>query len=179
MRKISLLVLTAVMICAIGANPSYCNENNTMKRPPQHMEQARQQFEQRLKLTDKQKEKAKAIHQKGMEQMKPIMSQLQAKRKELHEIKSSNLEETAKNEKIAKIREEVKALDKKARDIRKQNSQEFENILTKKQKKELEKMKAEGRERFEKKHPPRPPFNMFGAPEFWQKRPLFENNNIE
>lgn len=172
MKKIfSIAILASIVLSFNFANAAFSQES-IMKRPP-NMEKARQQFEQRLKLTDKQKEKAKAIHQKGMEQMKPIKVQMDTKRKEMREVKASNLEESVKKEKISKLVEELKALEKKAREIRKNNSQEFEKILTKKQKKELEKMKSEGRERFERNHPPRAPFNMFGAPDFWQKKPLF------
>ena len=39
----------------------------------------KQKFEQRLNLTDKQKKKQKAIHQKGREQMKPIITQIEEK----------------------------------------------------------------------------------------------------
>ncbi len=172
MKKLfSAMILTLISMTCLNCTPALCNQTDVQR--PAHMEKARQQFEQRLKLTDKQKEKAKAIHQKGMEQMKPVMTQINSKRKEIKEIMASNLDETAKKEKISAIKEELKTLEKQAREIRKQDSQEFEKILTKKQKKELEKMKAEGRERFEKHHPPRPPFNMFGAPDFWQKKPLF------
>jgi len=172
MKKLfSTFVIAALLTgCAYASSESSANEN--LKRPP-NMEKVRKQFEQRLNLTDKQKEKAKTIHKKGMEQMKPVMTQINAKRKEIFEIQKSNIEQTLKDEKISKLKEEIKTLDKKAREIRKKNSAEFEKILTKKQKKELEQMKAEGRENFEKHHPPRPPFNMFGAPDFWQKKPLF------
>ncbi len=34
-------------------------------------------------------------------------------------------------------------------------------------------MKSEGRANFAKNHPARKPFDMFGAPEFWNKKPLF------
>ncbi len=133
-----------------------------------------QVFEKRLNLSEKQKEKAKSIHQKGQEQMKPIMQQLGAKHKEIVAIKKDEaLTEEQKQEKIKPIAEQMKELNKQAVEIRKQNSKEFEKILNKKQKKELEKMKAEGRARFEKNHPPRKPQEMFGAPGFWKQKPLF------
>ena len=139
----------------------------------QHKKQMKQDFEKRLNLTDKQKEKAKKIHQKGFEQMKPIMKQTAEKRKEIEAIKANNdLTEQDKQEQIKQKVEEMKALHKQAHEIRKANSQEFEKILNKKQKQELEKMKAEGRARFEKKHPPRKPFDMFGAPNFWGQKPM-------
>lgn len=170
--------LSALMLCAVLALGTgvMASETTEVKkdRPPVECPKKlkKQNFEKRLNLTDKQKEKAKAIHQKGFEQMKPVMEQIKAIRKDIKETKKSDLDEKAKSEKIKKDFEELKALDKKAHEIRKENGKEFEKILTKKQKKELDKMKAEGRARFEKEHRPRPPFNMFD-PEGKGQRPLF------
>ena len=144
-----------------------CEEFNSQK-------QLKQNFEKRLNLSKKQKEKAKKIHQKGFEQMKPVMEKIKTKHQEIETIKANKeLSEQQKQEQIKTKVEELKALNKQAHEIRKANSQEFEKILNKNQKKELEKMKAEGRAKFEKKHPPRKPFDMFGAPNFWGQRPLF------
>ena len=53
------------------------------KMPPKH----KVDFDKKLKLTDEQKAQAKELRQKGHEQMKPIMDQSIAKRKELKVIK--------------------------------------------------------------------------------------------
>lgn len=142
-----------------------------------HKEQMRQKFEQRLNLTDKQKEKAKAIHQQGREQMKPVMEQISAKRQEIEAVKRSRIAEKAQQERIEELTAEIRELHKKAHEIRKANSQEFEKILTKKQKNELAKMKAEGRAKFEKNHPARPPFQGLGTPGLFKpmNRPDFTN----
>lgn len=172
-KTLSTLFLCSILSLGLGCSASEVPTPPKDKPPidcPKHMK--KQNFEKRLNLTEKQKEKAKAIHQKGFEQMKPIMEQMKALRKDIEETKKSSLDEKAKNEKIKKDFEELKSLDSKAHEIRKANSQEFEKILTKKQKKELDKMKAEGRAKFEKEHRPRPPFNMFG-PEPWGPKPLF------
>lgn len=129
----------------------------------------KQDFEQRLNLTEKQKEKAKTIHKKGAQQMKPLIRQMETLKKDIENTKKSNLDKKIKEEKINKDIEEIKNIEKKANEIRKKNSQEFEKILNKKQKKELEKMKAEGREKFEKEHRLKPPFRMFPPKE----KPLF------
>ena len=139
-----------------------------------HGKKMGQVFEKRLNLSDKQKEKAKVIHKKGHDEMKPIMDKMMAKRKEIMLLKKDEtMTETEKQAKIEALSNEIKELGKQAADIRKKNSKEFEKILNKKQKKELEKMKSEGRANFEKNHPPRKPFDMFGAPEFWNKKTLF------
>jgi len=164
MKKVLALMVIGLML---GAG-SYYSAANAM--PPPN-EQAKQQFEKRLNLTEKQKKKAKTIHQKGLEKMKPLMSEIAQKRKELKALKESN--DPAKEEKISQKKEELKKLNDKAHKVRKKNGKDFEKILTKEQKTELEKMKAEGRAKFHKKHPPKPPFNMFDGDGFWNKKGLF------
>lgn len=148
-------------------NPALANTQtppaNFGQKPPSR-EMMRQKFEQRLNLTDKQKEQARAIHKKGREQMKPIMDQIIYKRQEIDAISRTKMLERTKQEQIAEITTQIRELEKKANEIRKANSQEFESILTKKQKNELAKMKAEGRAEFEKNHPARPPFQGLGMP---------------
>ena len=165
-KGLATLILCAVLAIGTSVMASETTDIPTKKdRPPVECpkKMKKHMFEQRLNLTDKQKEKAKAIHQKGFEQMKPVMTQIKELRKNIAETKKSDLDEKTKSEKIKKTAEELKVLEKKANEIRKANSQEFEKILTKKQKKELEKMKAEGRAKFERKHRPRPPFSMFDS----------------
>ena len=167
MKKLFSLILFAAFVI-VG-----CSFNQANAQPPQGKKMG-QVFEKRLNLSEKQKEKAKVIHQKGHEQMKPVMEQMGQKHKEIMTIKKDEtLTEEQKQEKIKPIAEQMKELNKQAMEIRKQNSKDFEKILNKKQKKELEKMKAEGRARFEKNHPQRKPREMFGAQEFWNKKPLF------
>lgn len=167
MKKLFSLILSlTIVIAGFAFNPA------SAENP--HGKKMGQVFEKRLNLTEKQKEKAKVIHKKGHQEMKPVMDKMMAKRKEIMLIKKDEtLSETQKQEKIDALSYEIKELSKQAADIRKKNSKDFEKILNKKQKKELEKMKAEGRANFEKNHPPRKPFDMFGAPEFWNKKPLF------
>lgn len=120
-------------------------------------------FEKRLKLTEKQKAKAEALRQKGHEEMKPIMDQIKQKYEEIDAVKKSRIAVQAQEEKIEQIKKEIKVLKGKARELHKQNMKDFESILTKKQKKELAKMKEEGRKRFEKSHKKHPPK---GSPEY-------------
>ena len=165
-KLLPILLLSAVLtIGTVQANADETADKIPQKPQKEQCQRTKQTFEKRLNLTEKQKEKAKKIHQKGAKQMKPLMEKKGELRKEIKEIKKSELDETQKREQIDKKIKEIKALDKKAQNIRKTNSKEFEKILTKEQQTELEKMKAEGRKKFEKHHPPRPPFNMF-PPEF-------------
>ena len=165
-KLFSVIILLTLSMGYVCLTPVYAHDGVGVQK-----QQAKVKFEKRLNLTDKQKEKAKVIHQKGLEKMKPVMDQIVSKRKEINSLRlSKDVEDSVKKEQLSKLHEELKVLDRQAREIRKENSQEFESILTKKQKKELEKMKSEGRKRFEKKHPPRTPF---GAPDFWKQKPLF------
>ena len=170
MKKL-LTVLILGTILTIGTSSAKAEDATPKKEKPkcEQSQKMKQNFEKRLNLTEKQKEKAKKIHQKGFKQMEPIMKQMGAIRKDIATVKKSDMEESVKKEKLQKDFEELKALDKKARDIRKANSKEFEKILTKEQKAELEKMKAEGRKKFEREHHPRPPFGFDLKP----SKPLF------
>lgn len=173
MKKIFSLILTLIII-ALGYNYNQAIANcsdNFQNRPSK--EQMRREFEKRLNLSEKQKEKAKAIHLQGREQMKPIILQIEIKRQEIEAVRRSRLAERAQIEKITKLEDEIKKLEKQAREIRQKNTHDFEKILNKEQKAELEKMKAEGRARFERNHPARPPFNGLGTPGFLMPKPLF------
>ena len=64
----------------------------------------------------------------------------------------SKIAPQAQEEQLAQIRKEIRDLKKQANEIRMNNMKEFESILTKKQLKELNKMKEEGRKNFEKTH---------------------------
>lgn len=122
-----------------------------MHRPP--VAPKKIQFEKRLKLTDEQKAQAKLIHKKGFEKIKPIMDEIAQKRAEIEAVAKSKISTEAQKEKFETLRKDIRDLKRKAHEIRKENMQEFESILTKKQLKELNKMKEEGRKNFEKNHP--------------------------
>ncbi len=129
------------------------NKRPDFKKPPmqkQYMEKRKQEFEKRLNLTDEQKLKAKKIQEKGREEMKPVMQQIRLKREEIRKIENSFNTDADKKALIEPLRNDVRELNKKAHQMRVQNMKEFEGILTQKQLKELEKMKQEGRKKFEK-----------------------------
>ena len=113
-------------------------------------------FDKRLGLTDEQKKQAKELRKEGFEKMKPVFEEIKSKRIEEKSVRESNLTEQVKKEKLTAINKELKALEKKAGEIRKENMKEFESILTKKQKEILKEMKKEGRENFKKAHPKGP-----------------------
>lgn len=149
-----------------------------VQRPPKKhdMDKKKAEFEKRLKLTDEQKAKAKEIRMKGHEEMKPIMEAIKEKRQEIDAVMRSRMAVEMQQEKVKALKAEIRDLKKQAHELRMKNMQEFESILTKKQLKELKKMKEEGRKNFEKnfkKHhgdSMRPPF---GPPPANGDRPDF------
>lgn len=130
------------------------------QRPPVDFKKKQAEFEKRLKLTDEQKVKAKELRQKGHEEMKPIIEKIKEKHAQIETVKLSRISVQAQEEKIQQLKKEIGALKREAHELRMKNMKEFESILTKKQLKELEKIKKEGRKKFEKEHKngPKPGF---------------------
>lgn len=130
-----------------------------MPPPPKdfHSEKRKAEFEKRLKLTDAQKAKIEKTRKADMEKIRPIKEQICAKKEAKREI-IKKYEET--NPELIKLNKEIKALKEQEHKIMEANRKSFESILTKEQKAELEKMKAE-RKDFEKRPPkfdrPMPP----------------------
>lgn len=139
-----------------------------------------EQFEKRLNLTDEQKAKAKELREQGFEQMKPIMEKIKEKQKEAFELQKNG--DTAQLEQVKK---QLGTLKHEAHELRMQNMKKFEGLLTAQQKKELKKMKDEGRKNFEKnmknmKKHPRPDFKQGpGRPGFGPARPGFGPGHAE
>ena len=119
------------------------------QRPPKGPDFKKRQaeFDKRLNLTDKQKTKAEEIRKQGFDKMKPIMEKTKEKSIELKKLRDANNENNKAQ--IEQLHKELQALKKEAHEIRQQNMKDFEAILTKKQKKELQTMKEEGRKKFE------------------------------
>lgn len=172
-RTLILASVLAFTMSAALANPQPpCLPEGDCPKPPMHqgkmmppppeakkMKDKRAEFDKKLQLTEEQKAKAKEIRMNGHKEMKPIMEQMKAKKIQIDQIAKSNISEEEKVQKIAPIKEELKTLRNQAKDLRIKNTQEFEAILTAKQKKTLEKMKKEAKKNFKKQHPKRPPCN--------------------
>ncbi len=129
---------------------------------PEEMEARKAKFENKLQLTEEQKAKAKEIRMKGHEEIKPVFEKIKAKKMEIDAVRKSRIVVAEQEKKIEALKADIKVLRKQAHEMRIKNMQEFEAILTPKQKKILEKMKKEGRKNFKKHHhrgctPPPPP----------------------
>ena len=122
-KQFSLLLLISIL--SLSGNSAIAQTVATEnKTPTQQIEapahrhhskdEMKKQFEQRLNLTEKQKEKAKIIHQQGREEMKPIMMQIELKKQELEMVKLSRIAEKEQKEKINEITIEIKNLEKQA-----------------------------------------------------------------
>lgn len=177
----SLLLVSTVTFAADTAqtekavtNPTANNEQIRPPRPPKFDKQKMEEFQNKLGLTDEQKAKAKLIHEQGREQMKPVMDKMMAKHEAIKAIKENTaLTEEQKTAQIEQQVKELKALKQHSRELREKNMKEFENILTKDQKKTLTKMKEEGRKNFDKEFRKNHKDHKFG-PEFGP-RPDFED----
>lgn len=135
----------------VKAKPECSKPCDKMHKPPMSQE-GKEAFEKRLKLTDAQKAQAKEIHQKGYEEIKPVVDKIVLKREEIAAVKRSTLSPEAQAEKITQLKKEIRELKTQTRSIQMKNMKEFEAILTDKQKAELKKIKEEGRKKFEKEH---------------------------
>ena len=108
-------------------------------------------FEQKLGLTEAQKEKAHKLRVKGHKEMRPVMEKLKAKQQEAEAVKRSRIAIRDQEARLAVLDAEIQKLQKQANAIRKKNMKEFESILTADQKKILKQMKEEGRQKFEQR----------------------------
>ncbi len=167
-KTVSSIFIAMALVLSAGTLTGYCTQtdNNRQTIVKSDRQDMKKMFEQRLNLTEKQKQKAAEIHRQGRQEMKPVMMKIEVKRQEIETVKLTKISEKAQQERITQLNAEIKELEKQAQEIRKKNTQEFEKLLNKKQKAELEQMKAEGRARFERRHPPRPPFGGLGTPNF-------------
>jgi len=115
------------------------------KKPP------RINLDEKLKLTDEQKAKAKEMRMQTREQMEPIMEAIKTKHEQKELIKrSQKLTPEAQSEQVEKLNKQIFELKKQARELRLKNERDFESILTSKQKKELSKLKEEAKKNMEK-----------------------------
>lgn len=132
-----------------------------MMPPPREFkgDKHRAEFERRLNLTEAQKAKIEKNRKADIAKLKPIKEQIRAKKEAKFEI-IKKYEET--NPDLIKLNKEIKALKEQEHKIMEANRKSFEALLTKEQKAELAKMKAEREKNFKghRPHHPegRPPF---------------------
>ncbi len=154
----AILAMTSTM--AFAGNYQKCDGPQGCPPPPPGMHQPGQRppkidLDKKLKLTEAQKAKAKAMRMQTREQMEPIMNAIRTKQEQKEIIKhSQKLTTEAQLEQTERLNKQIFELKKQARDLRMQNERDFESILTDKQKKEFSKIKENAKKNMAKnKHP--------------------------
>ena len=153
-----LVALLTVVLLSSSLVQAEVQKTNTVnpKTPPKMTEQQRvnrqQAFEQRLNLTEEQIQKSKELRLESRKKMKPVIKKIKACEQEMQTVKASNLTEEEKTKKLNKLESDMKSLRKQAHDIKVENMKNFENILTKEQKKTLKEMRQKGKKNFNKQH---------------------------
>lgn len=165
MRKLLLFTMFASLL---ALNPVLADTSVNVQQPgfKKHLavkQQREMAFEKRLGLSDEQKIKAREIRERGHEKLRPVIEEIKSKKQEEKMIKMSRMAVQMQEEKLEVIDKELRLLEKRAHDIRKDNMKEFESILTRQQKKTLKDMKKEGRKRYHSEHPAQMQFK-FQAP---------------
>lgn len=116
------------------------------------MEAKKAEIEKRLNLTEEQKEKIEIHKKQSREKIKPVFDEIQIKKKEFKTVlDDSSLPQEEKELKLKEIKNELRELKNQADSIRKENMENFENILTEKQKKEFSKIKEEQKKEMEQR----------------------------
>ena len=165
------LVLAAIATMILAQSASFAATTPTTSEPQKNAEQTkvcpkkppeRPNFDDRLNLTQEQRQKAHELRMQGHEKIKPAFEQIKAKKEEIKKIKTSNISESKKQKKIEPLKNDLRKLKAEVRKIHEENMKQFEAILTPEQKAEFEKIKQEGRENFKKHHPKHPHDRMKG-----------------
>ena len=162
MKKILVLLLALYLTSATvqAKIPENCMKNRP-PMPPQMTQQERAQhekaFEQRLGLTEEQKQKSKELRFEGRKKIKPVIDKIKSREQEIELVKRSNLTPQEQEIKLNSLNADLKTLHKQAHDIRIENMKSFEEILTQEQRQILKEMKQEGRHEFKKHRMPPPP----------------------
>ena len=154
MKKIVILTL-AIYLSTFAVNATEAHHPNGFPPPPPKMTEADRAkkeaaFEQRLGLTDEQKQQAKELRMQGHDKIKPVIDKLKNREQEVQMVKNSNLSPQSQKEKLDSLYSDIHTLRKEAHDIRVENMKSFEEILTNDQKKILKEMKQEGKKKYNK-----------------------------
>lgn len=157
MKKI-LVLLLAVYLSSVTVQAEVTKNVTKCPAPAkaavQQNIQRQNAFDQRLNLTAEQKQKSKEIRLDGRKKLKPVLEKIKALDEQMKQVKESNLTQEEQEKKLTKMKSDMKALRKKAHNIRVDNMKKFEKILTEEQLKTLQEMKQEGKKNIQKPCPP-------------------------
>lgn len=123
-------------------------------RPPCHKmfkpDFDKAKFEQELGLTDEQKAKIEQIKQNAKDKKAPLEEQIKAKFEQKKAIMDEKLTAKERLDKLAPIDREIGELGKQIHKIQKESKDEVKALLSDKQLKKLDKMKADAKKEFKK-----------------------------
>lgn len=147
-------ILTALILIALSGSV-FAHDFEAPKPPPTQKEQKEfdKMLEQRLNLTEEQKNYIKQNRPKHIKEMKKTISQMEDLRKKIKDVYLLGLPKYQADLRTAPYKAELALLKQNAQKQKAQNRKNFENILTSEQKVELEKMRKERA----KNRPPEPP----------------------
>lgn len=134
----------------------YDAKGNELPPPPQMGKKMPPKPE--LNLTDEQKAQMDKIRTESKKKMKPIRKQIHDYQNKIWEInENDSLSPEQKHEKIKPIFEKIQKLQQKSNEIRLADMAQFESLLTKEQKQELEQFKKTHKPPMKPRHHQHPP----------------------
>lgn len=141
MNKIIFTILFIFLTTQVYAQ--YYEFPKPHKPTPQEERNFEKMLEERLKLTPEQKDYLKANKPKHKKEMEKIVSQMEVLHTKIRNVYLLGLPKYQSELRTAQYKTELAILAQNAKKQRAESRKEFENILTKDQKIELEKMKGE------------------------------------
>ncbi len=118
-------------------------EKNFHQKSKKFHEEKRIELQNRLNLTETQKEQAKTLREAAILEIKPLMEKIRAEYKIMKELQQAK----ASKEELQAQRDKMQTLRTEARSIREKHFAKFENILNSDQQKEFKTFKAEIKEK--------------------------------
>ena len=151
MNKIFIL-LTLFLIPISTFAQDFAPQNPPHKPTLKEQNQFDKMLDERLNLTDEQKKYIKQNRPKHIKEMEKTIAQMEALRKKIKDVYLLGLPKYQAELRCAPYKAELAILRQNARKQKLENRKNFENILTKEQKEEFEKIRKEHLQ----KRPPRP-----------------------
>ncbi len=119
-------------------HPANRPEISKMARPPK-MKKHKNELNERLKLTEEQKQKAGELRAASQEKMKPLMTELIQKQQQRNQLENSD----GNDKEIQTLNNEIRNIRQELHNIIIQNERDFMQILTPEQLDEFNKMREE------------------------------------
>ncbi|MBQ8634720.1 Spy/CpxP family protein refolding chaperone [bacterium] len=139
--------LTITVLLFITATPIFAHDCENIKTPQKPTLKEQKQWEsmldERLKLTDEQRQKLRENKQKHKKEMGKIVDKMQIQHDKIRDIYYSGIPKFQADIKTAPMKAELVILKQNADKLRQENRKNFKTILTEEQNAEFEKIKEE------------------------------------